>query len=45
MDLEIVILSEISQTEREIYNIPYMQNLKINYTNKLIYKAEMDSQT
>ena len=47
MDLEIVILSEVSQTEkREIsYDIPYMQNLKRNDTDELIYKTETDSQT
>ena len=39
-----VILSEMSDREGEIlYGIPYMQNLKRNYTNKLIYKREKDS--
>ena len=28
MDLEIVILSEVSQTEGEIYHIPHKWNLK-----------------
>ena len=38
-------LSEISQTDKEIsYDIPYMQNLKRNDTNELIYKTETDSQ-
>ena len=38
MDLDIVILSEVSQTEKEIsYDIAYMQNQK-NDTNELIYK-------
>ena len=46
MDLEIVILSEVSQTEREIsYDTPYMRTLKRNDTNELIYKTETDSQT
>ena len=27
------------------YDIPYMQNLKRNDTNELIYKIERDSQT
>ena len=40
MDLEIIILSEISQ--RQIY-ISYMWDLK-NNTDNLIYKAEIDSQ-
>ena len=35
MDLEIVILNEANQTEKEkYYDIPYMQNLKRNYTNE-----------
>ena len=43
MDLEIVILSEVSQ--RQIpYVISYMWTLKRNYTNELIYKIEIDSQ-
>ena len=41
MDLEIVILSEISQ--RKIYDIPHMWYLKRNDTNELIYKTETDS--
>ena len=45
MDLESVILSKVSQTEKEIYDIPYMQNLKRNNTNEFIYKTEMNSQT
>ena len=46
MDLEIIVLSEVkSYSEREIqYDILYMQNQKRNDTNKLIYKAETDSQ-
>jgi len=32
MDLEIIVLSEVSQTERQIaYGIPYMWRLKILY--------------
>ena len=43
MDLEIIILSEVSQTEKDIpYDITYMWNLK-NNTNELICKTETDS--
>ena len=42
MDLEIIILSEVSQ--RQIYDITYMWNLK-NYKNEIINKTETDSQT
>ena len=46
MDLITVILSEVSQTEKEIlYDIAYIWNLKRNDTNELIYKTETDSQT
>ena len=33
MDLEIITLSEVSQTEKDKYHITYMQNLKKNDTN------------
>ena len=42
MDLEIVILSEVSQTEKE--SLLYAESRK-NYTNELIYQTETDSQT
>ena len=46
MDLEIITLSELSDRQRQIaYDITYMWNLKIWYTNELIYKTETDSQT
>ena len=47
MDLESVILSEISDRDGKIsYDIPYIWNLKRNYTNELAYKTEeRDSQT
>ena len=47
MDLEIIILSEVSQTEKDklLYEIAYMWNLKKNDTNEFIYKTEIDSQT
>ena len=44
MDLEILILSEVSQTETNTSDITYMQNLK-NDANEIIYKTEIDSQT
>ena len=43
MDLEIIILSEVSQKEKEKYNITYIWNVKYD-TNELIYKRETDSQ-
>ena len=45
MDLEIIIQSEVNQTDKDKYDIAYMQNLKKNDTNELIYKTETDSQT
>ena len=45
MDLEIITVSEVSQTEKDKYHdITYMWNLKYN-TNELIYKTEIDPQT
>ena len=44
MDLEIIILSEVSQTEKDKHNITYMQNLKYG-TNELIEITETDLQT
>ena len=45
LDLEIIILSEVSQTEKDKYHmISHMWNL-IYDTNELIYKTETDSQT
>ena len=43
MDLETVIMSEISQTEIS-YDTPYMWNLKDD-TNQHTYKTKTDSQT
>ena len=45
MDLEMIILSEISQMRKIIsYGITYMWNLK-NNTNELMYIREIGSQT
>ena len=46
MDLEIVILSEASQTEKDKYCIMslYVESKKKNDTNELIYKIKIDSQ-
>ena len=44
VDLEIIIVGKVSQTEKDIsQDITYLWNLKKNDTNKLIYKT--DSQT
>ena len=44
MDLENIMLCEVRQTERQtLHNITYIWNQK-NYTNKLTYKKETDSQ-
>ena len=47
LDLEIVTLSEICQTEKEKYSYdsPYMWILKRNDTNRLTYKTEGGSET
>ena len=37
MDMEIIILSELSQKEKDKYDIPYMWNLKKD-ANEFIYK-------
>ena len=44
MDLEITLLSEVSQKERQIYDITYMWTLKPDI-NEFIYETETDSQT
>ena len=38
-------MSEVSQTEKEKYDILYMQNLIRNDTNELVYETERESQT
>jgi len=41
MDLESVTMSEVSQTEKEKYDIPYMWNLKRNDRNQLTKQKEI----
>ena len=43
MDLEIIILSEVSERRQISYDITQVWNLKKNDTNELIYETEMDS--
>ena len=43
MDLEIIILSEVSQTEKDIYHITYICKLKYG-TNKPNQELETNSQ-
>ena len=45
MDLEIILLSEVSQTDKDKYHILLYVESKKNYTDELIYKTEIDSQT
>ena len=45
MDLEIIILSDVHQKEKDKYRmISHLWNLKYD-TNELIYETERDSQT
>ena len=44
-DLEIIIPSEISQTEKDKYMISHICRIFRNDTKELIYKTETDSQT
>ena len=45
MDLDIIILSEVSQTEKDKYMTSLIRGILKNDTNELIYKTEADSQT
>ena len=47
MDLEIIILSEVSQIKTNIirYHLYVVSKKKKNNTNELIYKTEIDPQT
>ena len=45
MGLEVVIWVKEIRGREISYDIPYMQNLKRNNTNELIYKTETHSQT
>ena len=42
--IEIIIISEVSQTEKDKYMLSLMWNVK-NNTNELIYKTATDPQT
>ena len=44
MDLEMIILSDLSQIEKDKYMISLTYGI-LNDTNELIYKVEIDSQT
>ena len=44
MDLDMIILSEVSQTEKGKYHA-FMWDLKKKVTNELIYKTKTDSKT
>ena len=45
MDLEIIILSEVSRTQKDKYHmISLICGILKNYTNELIYKTEIESQ-
>ena len=46
MQLEIIILSEVSQKEKDKYHMvhSYVESKKKNGTNELIYKTEIESQ-
>ena len=43
MDLEIIISSEVSQTEKDKCHIAYMGNLVINDVKEVIYETEISS--
>ena len=43
IDLEIIILNEVSQKEKDKYHVIYIWNLKYD-TNQCIYKTKVDSQ-
>ena len=45
MDLEIIILSEVSQTEKDKYHISLTCRIYKNDINEFIYKTDTDSQT
>ena len=46
MDLKIIILNEVSQTEKDKYpTLSLIHGILKNDKNELIYKTEIDSQT
>ena len=42
MDLEIIIVSDVSQTKQISYDIIYMWNLKKKLQMNVVYKMEID---
>ena len=44
MDLEVIILSEVSQTEKDKYLQLLVYGILKNGTNEIIYKTEIESQ-
>ena len=45
MDLEIITLSEVSQTEKDKYMILLIWNKKKKHAVEFVYKIEIDSET
>ena len=45
MNLELAILSEVSQAEEDKYMISLIYGILKNHTNELVYKTQTDPQT
>ena len=45
VDLEMITLREVSQTEKDKCHITHMQNLKKKDADEIIYKIETESKT
>ena len=43
LDLEIIILNEITHREKRIYDITYVEPKKKNDTNEVIYKTDYEN--